>query len=75
MGLINVWASRIYAGQYKHGVSGEEYEHHFETFPHVALSKVRANTNGVSGEEYEHHLQTFPHVELSKVCVYKTKPL
>ena len=40
MGVMNVWASRVYVGQYKHGVSGEEYQHSFETFPHVALSKV-----------------------------------
>ena len=40
MGITTQWAARIYAGQYKHDMKGEEYEFEFEKFPHLGLSKV-----------------------------------
>ena len=39
MGVSTVTAARIYKGQ-KDGHTGEETQLSFETFPHVALSKV-----------------------------------
>ena len=39
MSLTTVTASRIYAGQ-KLGMSGEEHQLFFESFPHVGLSKT-----------------------------------
>ncbi|XP_076467806.1 alkaline phosphatase, tissue-nonspecific isozyme-like [Babylonia areolata] len=39
MGVSTVTAARIYKGQ-RNGRSGEETRLHFETFPHVALSKT-----------------------------------
>ncbi|KAL8622193.1 hypothetical protein ACOMHN_052995 [Nucella lapillus] len=39
MGVSTVTAARIYKGQ-REGGSGEETHLHFETFPHVALSKT-----------------------------------
>ena len=40
MGIPTVTAARIYKGQSKSKFSGEESQLLFETFPHVALSKV-----------------------------------
>ena len=53
MGFTNNWASRLYAGQYKHNQSGEEYQFHFEKFPHLGIAKVSGScmvsVRGVSG--------------------------
>ncbi len=40
MGISTVTGGRIYSGQ-KLGTSGEEHQLAFDTFPYVALSKVR----------------------------------
>ena len=40
MGITTITAARIYKGQLE-GNPGEETKLNFETFPHVALSKVR----------------------------------
>lgn len=43
MGLSSLAATRMYKGQYRMGVSGEEQELVFEKFPHTGLSKVNTN--------------------------------
>ena len=48
MGFTNNWASRIYAGQYKHNQSGEEYQFHFEKFPHLGIAKVSVSRLSLS---------------------------
>jgi len=50
LGLATVTASRIYKGQSRFGSAGEEENLVWETFPDVALLKVRSKShNGVGG--------------------------
>ena len=44
MGLNTVAAARIYKGQSREGVSGEEARLEWESFPSVGLLKVRCHT-------------------------------